>query len=82
MFKQPRDGKQNQWWLALLLISFIGVLWVPFFDGIGPTPWGALSFFGYQFPWVIGAIVTALVYFKGALKPLAIRHHHREGRRQ
>lgn len=82
MFKQHRDGKPNQWWLALLLIPFIGVLWIPFFNRIEPTLLGVPFFFWYQFLWVvISAIVTALVYFKVAPKPLAIRHHHREGRR-
>jgi FtsH-binding integral membrane protein len=83
MLKQPHDGKQNQWWLVLLLAPFVGVLWVPFFNAIEPKLWGIPFFFWYQFLWVvISAIVTALVYFKVAPKPLAIRQDHRESRRQ
>jgi membrane protein implicated in regulation of membrane protease activity len=83
MLKQPRDRKQNQWWLVLLLAPFVGVLWVPLFNAIEPKLWGIPFFFWYQFLWVaISAIVTALVYFKVAPKPHAIRQDHRESRRQ
>jgi hypothetical protein len=83
MLKHLRDGKRNQWWLALLLAPFIGVLWVPFFNRIEPKLWGIPFFFWYQFLWVvISAILTALVYFNVAPKPRAIRQDHRESRRQ
>ncbi len=83
MLKQPRDSKQNQWWLALLLAPFIGVLWVPFFNRLERQLWGIPFFFWYQFLWVvISAIVTALVYFNVSPKLRAIRQDHRENHRK
>lgn len=59
------DHKPTQWWLILLLVPFIGVLWVPFFNRVDPQIGGIPFFFWYQFLWVvISAFVTALVYFK------------------
>ena len=83
MLKQPHGKSPNQWWLALLIAPFIGVLWVPFFNKIQPVLWGIPFFFWYQFLWVvISAIVTAFVYFKVAPKPHAVRQDPHETRRQ
>jgi hypothetical protein len=82
MSKLSPDHKQNQWWLALLVTPFIGVLWVPFFNRIEPVLWGIPFFFWYQFLWVvISAIVTALVYFNVTPAAHSIRHRHHEERR-
>ncbi len=61
------DRAGSQWWLLLLLLPFVGVLWVPFFNRIGPELWGVPFFFWYQFLWVIvSAVLTAWVYVKTA----------------
>jgi hypothetical protein len=65
----PNDRKPNQWWLVLLLVPFVGVLCVPFFNRVDPQLWGVPFFFWYQFLWVIiSALLTALVYFKATPK--------------
>lgn len=82
MLKHPRNRKPNQWWLALLLAPFIGVLWVPFFNRIEPQLWGIPFFFWYQFLWVvISAIVTALVYSNVVPRLRSIRQDHPESHR-
>lgn len=74
MLTQRHDRKPNQWWLTLLLLPFVGVLWVPFFNRVQPELWGIPFFFWYQFLWVVlSAIVTALVYFKVAPRLHGIR---------
>lgn len=57
-----RKGKS--WWFVLLLIPFIGTLWVPFYNSLNPEFAGIPFFYWYQFLWVIiSAGLTALVYF-------------------
>jgi len=82
MLRRPNDRKPSQWWLVLLLAPFIGVLWVPFFNRIGPQLWGIPFFFWYQFLWVlISAIVTALVYFNVAPRLQPTKQKQQESRR-
>jgi hypothetical protein len=51
------------WWL-LLLVPFVGTLWVPFYDSLEPRIGGVPYFYWYQFLWIgIGAVITAVVYF-------------------
>lgn len=48
----------------LLLVPFVGTLWVPFYDRLEPTWGGVPYFYAYQFVWIaIGAALTAIVYF-------------------
>ncbi len=57
-----RGGKR--WWYLLLVIPFIALLWVPFYNSIQPELAGIPFFYWYQFLWVIiGAALTAVVYF-------------------
>ena len=55
----------RQWFLLLLLLPFIGTLWLPFYATTQPMLGGAIPFFyWYMFLWVIlSAVITALVYF-------------------
>ena len=47
----------------LLLIPFIGLLWVPFYNDRGPELLGFPFFYWYQLAWVpLGSVVTWLVY--------------------
>jgi hypothetical protein len=51
-------------WHILLLVPFVGTLWVPFYDSAEPRLGGIPYFYWYQFLWIlIGAAITALVYF-------------------
>jgi hypothetical protein len=40
-------------WNLLLLIPFVALLWVPFYNSIEPALWGIPFFYWYQFLWVI-----------------------------
>jgi Protein of unknown function (DUF3311) len=60
------DGRQSgwSWWYLLLLIQFIAILWVPFYNTVSPAWYGIPFFYWYQMLWVIiGAVLTAIVYF-------------------
>ena len=48
----------------LLVVPFIGTLWVPFYNRTEPTLGGVPFFYWYQFAWIpIGAAITAFLYF-------------------
>ncbi len=50
--------------LFLLLIPFIGTLWVSSYASADPAWFGIPFFYWYQFLWVIiSAVLTAIVYF-------------------
>lgn len=49
-------------WL-LLLVPFIGLLWVPFYNFTEPSLFGFPFFYWYQLAWVpISSLLTWLVY--------------------
>ena len=51
-------------WYPLLVVPFVGTLWVPFFNDVEPRLAGIPYFYWYQFLWIgISASLTALVYF-------------------
>ncbi len=51
------------WARLLLLIPFIAVLWVPFYNSAEPTWIGVPFFYWYQLLWIItGAAIIAIVY--------------------
>jgi hypothetical protein len=39
-------------WNLLLLLPFIALLWVPFYNSVEPMIWGIPFFYWYQFVWV------------------------------
>ena len=47
-----------RWWYLLLLIPFVALLWVPFYNRLDPVIFGIPFFYWYQFVWVI---LTSLV---------------------
>ncbi len=52
------------WARLLLLLPFIGVLWVPFYDALEPTLSGVPFFYWYQLMWVLlSAAIIAIVYW-------------------
>ncbi|MBO7350580.1 MAG: DUF3311 domain-containing protein [Acetobacter sp.] len=51
----------------LLLIPFIALLWVPFYNRVTPCLWGVPFFYWYQFIWIpITSIIIWVVWKKGA----------------
>jgi hypothetical protein len=51
------------WARLLLLIPFIAVLWVPFYNSVEPSLSGVPFFYWYQLLWIIlGAAIIAIVY--------------------
>jgi hypothetical protein len=53
----------SRWWYALLLLPFIGLLWVPIYAKVDPELLGFPFFYWYQLAWVpISVAITYLVY--------------------
>jgi hypothetical protein len=53
----------------LLLLPFIGLLWVPFYNGELPTLFGFPFFYWYQLLWVpLTALLIWIVYKDGQKK--------------
>ena len=51
------------WARLLLLLPFVAMLWVPFYDSIEPSLAGVPFFYWYQLAWVIlSGLVIAFVY--------------------
>jgi hypothetical protein len=49
-------------WL-LLLVPFVALLWVPFYNGRDPVVWGFPYFYWYMFLWVpIASALTWVVH--------------------
>jgi hypothetical protein len=56
-------GRWRRSILLLLVIPYIGTLWVSSYNSIAPEVWGIPFFYWYQFLWIaIGAIITIIVY--------------------
>jgi hypothetical protein len=52
------------WSQLLLVLPFVGVLWVPFYDSVEPRLGGVPYFYWYQFLWILlSAGLTGVVYF-------------------
>ena len=50
-------------WHLLLLIPYVAVLWVPFYNRIEPSAFGIPFFYLYQIAWVvISSLLIAIVY--------------------
>jgi hypothetical protein len=51
------------WTRILLIIPFIAVLWVPFYNRTEPTLWSFPFFYWYQLLWILlSVVVVGLVY--------------------
>lgn len=55
---------QPRYWIRILLIiPFVAMLWVPFYNRTEPTLWSFPFFYWYQLGWIlISAVVIGLVY--------------------
>jgi hypothetical protein len=57
------NGRRPHRSLWLLLVPYVGLLWVPFYNTRTPELWGFPFFYWYQLIWVpITAALTWLVY--------------------
>jgi hypothetical protein len=57
----PKQGAGH--WQWLLLLPFIALLWVPFYNDVEPSFAGFPFFYWYQFLWVpLTSLVIYLVY--------------------
>jgi hypothetical protein len=51
------------WARLLLIVPFIVVLWVPFYNSAEPVVYGVPFFYWYQLLWIIlGAVIVGIVY--------------------
>jgi hypothetical protein len=61
--RKLNTGWRSHWPRLLLVLPFLGVLWVPFYNRIEPSLAGIPFFYWYQLAWVIlGAVVVLAVY--------------------
>jgi len=61
------SSKGHRWSALLLIIPFIALLWLPFYNRTDPSFLGIPFFYWYQMLWIIiTAILTLIVYFLGA----------------
>ncbi len=68
-------------WYLLLIVPFVGTLWVPFYNALEPRLGGVPYFYWYQFLWIgIGALLTAVVYFATREREGGGEHEREDGR--
>ena len=61
--KEHLPARPVGWARLLLLVPFVAVLWVPFYNSAEPTWSGIPFFYWYQLLWIIlSAIIIAIVY--------------------
>jgi hypothetical protein len=60
--RRPSANRLTPWHL-LLLIPYVAVLWVPFYNMAEPSFLGFPFFYAYQMAWIlISSALTAIVY--------------------
>ena len=62
---QPRleHARHARRWYLLLVLPFLGLLYLPLYAKHSPELWGFPFFYWYQFAWVpVAALLTWLVY--------------------
>jgi Protein of unknown function (DUF3311) len=63
--KMPPPEKSLGLWALLLLVPFVALLWVPFYNSSEPHLLGFPFFYWYQFLWVpITSLLIYIVYLK------------------
>jgi hypothetical protein len=61
--KEHHPARPVAWARLLLLIPFVAILWVPFYNSVEPAWIGIPFFYWYQLLWIIlGAVIIAIVY--------------------
>jgi Protein of unknown function (DUF3311) len=49
----------------LLILPFIGLLWLPFYNKADPQLWGFPFFYWYQFIWVFVTSILIWIVYQG-----------------
>lgn len=63
--KQMNTPRRGRAWNLLLLVPFLALFWVPFYNRIDPVFFGIPFFYWYQFLWVLlTPALTWLVYVR------------------
>ena len=58
-----RSSNRLTLWHLLLLVPYVAVLWVPFYNAVEPSLFGVPFFYLYQIAWVIiSSLLIAVVY--------------------
>jgi len=57
--RSSEGNARSSWWNLLLLVPFVALLWVPFYNSVEPAMAGIPFFYWYQFLWVI--LTSALI---------------------
>jgi hypothetical protein len=58
-------ARRKRVWYLLLLLPYVGLLWLPFYARAEPGLWGLPFFYWYQFMWVFITIgLIALVNWR------------------
>ena len=52
----------------ILLLPFIGLLWLPFYNKAEPQLWGFPFFYWYQFIWVFATSILIWIVYHGEKK--------------
>ena len=56
--------RRNAYAYLLLIVPFVGMLWVPFYNSVEPRLGGVPFFYWYQLVFIaVSAGLTAIVYF-------------------
>ena len=56
---------RSRWWYLLLVLPYVGLLWVPIYATDEPELWGFPFFYWYQFVWVpVTSLLIWVVYRK------------------
>lgn len=75
---ETHKRRRARWARLLLLVPFIAVLWVPFYNRVEPALFGVPFFYWYQLVWIpLTAIVISTVYW---LETAARMHRETEDR--
>ena len=60
---RPREPVSRAWYL-LLVLPYLAVIWVPYYNSAQPEWAGIPFFYWYQLLWIwVGAALTLVVYF-------------------
>ncbi|MEA2466568.1 MAG: hypothetical protein QOJ57_694 [Thermoleophilaceae bacterium] len=63
--RHERPPSRSRLWYLLLVVPYVGLLWVPFYADAKPELFGFPFFYWYQFAWVpITALLTWIVYLR------------------
>ncbi|MBO0710109.1 MAG: DUF3311 domain-containing protein [Acetobacteraceae bacterium] len=59
-----RPLRRVHWARLLLLVPFVAVLWVPWYNRVEPTALGVPFFYWYQLLWIILCAIICLIVYR------------------